>query len=285
MNLRAGASAAVITPPVGYPILPSGAESTDVDDDLMTRCLVLSDENSTVAVVSLDINQVDDTFRSIVAERTSAATGIPANDIIVACIGNATSPVLSVSDSTYGRVKRYSEYLPDIVAGNAARALSTLEPAAIASDTVHIPNICSFERTDCAVHEDERLTTSHLMAVQNGEEKIIAAVVSCPCPAIVRAPTDRWTADYPGALSWMLQQSGIETPIFVQGNAEGIVPFDWYEGNPNPSHPNHAAEDANALALIVATQVARKIPTMVPRRNVDPREFVETFLDGALSAR
>ena len=285
MNLRAGASAAVITPPVGYPILPSGTKSTDIDDDLMTRCLVLSDNHSTVAIVALDIIRVDDTLHRIVAARTSAATGIPASDVFVVSTGNATSPMLSVSDSTYGPVERYSEYLPDIVAGNAVRALSTLEPAAIASTTVQIPNICSFERTDGGVQDDERLTRSHLMAIQNSEERIVAAVVSCPCPAVVRTPTDRWTADFPGALCWMLQQSGIETPIFVQGNSEGIVPFDWYYGNPNPSHPNHSAEDANALALIVATQVAQKIPTMVPRRNVEPREFVETFLSGLLSAR
>ena len=266
-------------------MLPSGAKATDIDDDLMTRCLVLADEYSTVALVALDINRVDDTLHCIVTARTSAATGIPASDIVVVSSGNATSPVLSESDSTYGRVKRYTEYLPDIIAGNAVRALSTIEPVAIASTTVQTPNICSFERPDGAVLDDESLTTSRLMAIQNGEERIVAVVVSCPCPAVVRAPSKRWTADYPGALCWMLQQSGIETPIFVQGNSVGIVPFDWYDGNPNPSHPNHTAEDANALALIIATQVAQKIPTMVPRRNVEPREFVNTFLNGVLSAR
>ena len=260
---------------------PSGTEAQDIDDDLMTRCIVLADDHSRVAIVSLDLNRVDDTLRSTVIERTSVATGIHTEEIFITCTGNATSPILTDSVSTSGIVKRYSDYLPDVVAGNAVRAMSKLEPAAIASTTVHIPNVCSFQRLDGVFNDDDRLATSHLIAIQNGEERIVAVVMSCPCPAVVRAPTDRWTADYPGALCWMLQQSGIETPIFVQGNSEGIVPFDWYDGNPNPSHQDRSADDANALALIIATQVAQAIPTLVPRRNVEPRECLQTFLTSA----
>lgn len=285
MTLLAGASAAVITPPVGYPIHRVGTKAKDIDDDLMTRCLVLVNNHSRVAIIALDLNRVDDALSRAITTRTSSATGIPTNDIFVTCTGNATSPILSDSDSTSGIVKRYSDYLPDVVAGNAVRALSKLEPAAIASTTVRIPNVCSFQRHDGSVQDDDRLTTSHLMATQNSEERIMAALVSSPCPAVVRAPTDRWTADYPGALCWMLQQSGIETPIFIQGNSVGIVPFDWYDGNPNPSHQGRNADDANSLALIIATQVAQAIPTLVPRRNVEPRECVQPFLTSALSAR
>ena len=268
-----------------YPILPSGTEAEDIDDDLMTRCLILSAEDSVVALIALDVHHIGANVGRAITDRASNTTGLPTDSIYVVATGNATSPVLEEPSATRGIIKRYTDFLPDIVGGNAARAVARLEPAAVASITVQTPNICNFRDQKDIKENTNRLTTSHLMAVQNSNADIIAAVVSTPCPACVRAPTNRWTADYPGALCWMLQQFGIETPIFVQGNCDGIVPFDWYEGNPNPSHQDHSVEDANALALIIATQIAQAIPMMEPRRNVEPREFVASFLGDILSAR
>ena len=257
----------------------------DIDDDLMTRCLILADDNSQIAIVALDINLISNTLRQAITERTSAVTDIPVESIRVAPTGNATSPVLSNGNTESDPVARYTDFLPDIVAGNVLRANSKLEPTAAGYATVNVPNICCYENPKLAYQGSDRLDTTHLLAVQNSEGQILSLVVSSPCPAIVRAPSQHWTADYPGALCWMLEQSNIETPIFVQGDTDGIAPFDWYRGNPEPSHQDRSADDANALALIIATQLAQAIPRITPRRNVAPADLIAPFSQLALSAR
>ena len=74
-------------------------------------------------------------------------------------------------------------------------------------------------------------------------------------------------------------------PMFVRGDSRGIMPFDWYDGNSSPSHPDHSADDANALALIIATQIAQALSRIIPRRNIGATELIAPFIETRLNAR
>lgn len=285
MTLRAGTSAAAITPPVGYPIAGTNESSTGIDDDLMTRCLVLSNSGSTLTLITLDIDIVPEQLGHEIRERTSRATGIAEDSILVTATGNATAPVLDDGEHSDQIVRRYADYLPDLVAGNALMAASRTQEAAAGYTTLRIPNISCYRNPHSDKQDMAKLEATKLLAIQNGDESVIATVISNPCPAVVREPSRSWTADYPGALCWILEQSGIDAPIFVKGDSDGIMPFDWYDGNPNPSHPDHSADDANALALIIATQIAQALPRITPRRNISPTELLAPFAGTQLNAR
>lgn len=251
----------------------------------MTRCLVLDDGGSTLTLITLDIDTVPERLGHEIRERTSRATGIAADSILVAATGNATAPVLSGSEYSEPIVRRYTDYLPDLVAGNALMAASETQEVAAGYTTLRIPNISCYRDPHSVKQETAKLETTKLLAVQNGDEDVVSAVISNPCPAVVREPSLSWTADYPGALCWILEQSGIDAPMFVKGDSEGIMPFDWYDGNPNPSHPDHSADDANALALILATQIAQALPRITPRRNISPTELLTPFAGAQINAR
>lgn len=285
MTLRAGTSASAITPPVGYPIAGSGNPATEIDDDLMTRCLILSNGGTQMALITLDFDCLPEQVAREITDRTSHATGISRNFILVATTGNSTAPALDSAGVTEQVVQRYTAYLPDIVAGNALMATSTTQEVAAGYTTLRIPNISCYRQLQTENRDIEQLETTKLLAIQDRDENVIAAVVSNPCPAIIRNPSPSWTADYPGALCWILEQSGIDAPMFVKGDTEGIMPFDWYDGNPSPSHPDHSADDANALALIIATQVAQALPRITPRRNIAPAELLAPFARAQLSAK
>ena len=243
----------------------------------MTRCMLLSTDAKTQVLITLDINTIPKRLAQEITDRASYAIGIQGESIQVAATGNATAPALDPSAWSNPAVQRYTDFLPDIVAGNALMAASKIKDAAAGYTTLRIPNISCYRDPDPRATNLVRLETTKLLAIQDSNDIIIATVISNPCPAIVRKPSRRWTADYPGALCWMLQQSGIEAPIFVKGDSSGIMPFDWFVGNPNPSHPDHSADDANALALIIATQVAQALPSIIPKRNIRPSELLAPF--------
>ena len=285
MTLRAGTSAAAITPPVGYPIAADDEPAKGIDDDLMTRCLILADDQASLALIALDIDTVPERLGQEVKARTSQITGIPSDDIVVMSTGNSTTPALAAKAAAKPAVQRYTDFLPDIVAGNVLMAASEMRNAAAGYTTLRIPNISCYRDRSIESPDMEQLETTKLLAIQDSNEHILATVISNPCPAAVRSPSHRWTADYPGALCWMLQQSGVDMPMFVGGDSHGIMPFDWYDGNPNPSHPDHSADDANALALIVATQIAQALSRIIPRRNVGSTGLIAPFIETRLNAK
>ena len=251
----------------------------------MTRCLILADDQAFLALIALDIDTVPERLGQEVEARTSQITGIPSDDIVVMSTGNSTTPALAAKAAANPAVQRYTDFLPDIVAGNILMAASEMRNAAAGYTTLRIPNISCYRDRNIESPDMEQLETTKLLAIQDSDERILATVISNPCPAVVRSPSHRWTADYPGALCWMLQQSGIDMPMFVRGDSHGIMPFDWYDGNPNPSHPDHSADDANALALIIATQIAQALSRIIPRRNIGATELIAPFIETRLNAK
>jgi hypothetical protein len=89
-RLKAGAAEAVITPPVGAPLLGPMRPSTGVHDDLFARVLVLRTGDQAVAVVCLDLVGVDltlaDDLREAIRRRTGIATAL------VACTHTHSAP-------------------------------------------------------------------------------------------------------------------------------------------------------------------------------------------------
>ncbi|MDB5077913.1 MAG: hypothetical protein JWO42_4092, partial [Chloroflexi bacterium] len=76
-ELRAGATAVCVTPPIGVDLAGySGRQSgsTGVHDDLYGKALVLDDGQTTLALVTVDLLQLDDAavqeIRAKVAEQT-----------------------------------------------------------------------------------------------------------------------------------------------------------------------------------------------------------------------
>jgi hypothetical protein len=95
MTLRAGAAEVVITPPVGTLLDGySGREdgAVGVHDDLHARALVVDDGTTSAAIVSCDLIGIDRRLVATIRERASAATGIPAANIMVAATHTHAGP-------------------------------------------------------------------------------------------------------------------------------------------------------------------------------------------------
>jgi hypothetical protein len=92
--LRAGASKVNITPPLGVKLIGSkGYPSDSILDDLYAKALVLSDGETTLAIVSVDLlysplEDITEPVRDIITEKT----GIPARNILVCATHTHSGP-------------------------------------------------------------------------------------------------------------------------------------------------------------------------------------------------
>ncbi|MGI9069376.1 MAG: neutral/alkaline non-lysosomal ceramidase N-terminal domain-containing protein [Pyrinomonadaceae bacterium] len=94
--LRAGFSKVCISPPIGAPLAGFAARegvSEGIHDDLFARSLVLSDEKSTLALVSVDLLALPGEFVKRVRAGIQGKTGISAAAVMIASTHTHAGPV------------------------------------------------------------------------------------------------------------------------------------------------------------------------------------------------
>jgi len=262
---RAGAGRAVITPPVGFVI--DGPEhgarnSTGILDDLLARTIVLESKGTRVVLVSLDVWGTSPELSGAIKASAGEAAGVEASSVWLTTTGNATSPPLWRDDPQYAA---YSAFLPDQVSGAVTTAVGSLEPASMGSTGTLLPDVSTF------VEGPGRPGNAALfvMAIDRADGSGIARLLNFACPASILGASTQWTADYPGYASWALEQNGGGLTLFSQAPSYDIRPYDWWDENPDPSHPDRVPQDVHAMGLLLATQAANGAADTTQRRNVE----------------
>ncbi len=262
---RAGAGRVVITPPVGFIIGgPEHSEraSTGVLDDLLARVVVLESRGTRVVLVSLDVWGIAADLVRAIKSVAGKAAEVGGNSVWVMASGNATSPPLWRDDPQYAN---YSAYLPEQVAGAVRVATGSLEPASMGSTGTLLPDISTFTEGPGRPGN----AALFVLAINRSDGSGIARLVNFACPASIIGASDQWTADYPGYASWALEQNGGGITLFSQAPSHDIRPYDWWDDNPEPSHPERVPHDVHALGLLLATQAANGAADTTQRRNVE----------------
>lgn len=261
---RAGTGRVVITPPVGFVI--DGPEhgsrkSTGVLDDLLARVIVLESAGTRVALVSLDVWGISGRLSDSITTAVALAAGIDTGFVWLTVTGNGTSPPLWRDDPQYAE---YAAYLPQQIAGATRVAVASLEPASMGSTGTLLPDVSTF----VAGPGRPGNAALFVLAIDRADGSGIARLVNFACPATITGPTASWTADYPGYAAWALEQNGGGLTLFSQAPSYDIRPFDWWEGNTEPTHVERAAQDVQAMGLLLATQAANGAADTAQRRNV-----------------
>lgn len=262
--LRAGAARTVITPPAGHAIHGPEHEpfrSVGVRDDLLARALVLSTGDESAVVITLDVWGLAPALVQSICEQTAKAVKCDPRLVWVSCTGNATGPNLWARDEEY---VRYSAYLPELCAGAAASAFQAMGPAGIGGAVARVPGVS----TNVAGRGHDADQAVAVVSVIGENDRPIARVVSFACPASVSSADGAWTADWPGYAAWALDQSAGGITLFSRGADGDIRPFDWWSGNPSPTHAERLVSDVQALGLLIATQAAQAAARAQMKRNV-----------------
>jgi len=138
MGFRVGAAMANITPPIGIPMAGyySARYSEGVIDDLYAKALVLSDGQSSVALVSCDLIGIP--FGVVSEARRQIAQKIPLSQdaILISATHTHTGPILrrgSKIDELIGGnseiVQKYTDGLPEKIAQAVVEAYERQQPA------------------------------------------------------------------------------------------------------------------------------------------------------------
>jgi hypothetical protein len=135
-ELRVGAAAVPITPPVGIPMAgyysERGAEG--IHDDLHAKAIVMETGGATAALVALDLIT---TPRDLVEEarrEIERVTRVPGASVMISATHSHTGPVLDRKSAFGGKsdlVARYRAELPAKIAEAVRQAESSLTPARV----------------------------------------------------------------------------------------------------------------------------------------------------------
>lgn len=131
--LRAGAFAIDITPtklpvPISGGILPRF--TSNVNDPLHARCLVLDDGQGQIAIAIVDSLLFSRERADKAKELTSQATGIPSNCILIAATHTHSAPAVMTAHAT-DPDEDYAEFMVAQIAEGIAQAQKNLRPARI----------------------------------------------------------------------------------------------------------------------------------------------------------
>ena len=129
-QLRAGAAAADITPPIGVTLAGSltRREAASVLDPLHARCVVLESGGTRIAFVLLELIALDNADTARVREVVARAGGMPVENVCVSCVHTHTGPCTL----TFFQSEREAAFVAAMTAhcGDAARlAVKNMKPA------------------------------------------------------------------------------------------------------------------------------------------------------------
>jgi hypothetical protein len=235
-----------------------------VDDDLLARVIVFDAEGRRAAVCSLDVWGIEADLQAALRHAVAEAARTQDTFVWLTCAGNGTSPPTWKGAKPEKRYEHYLSYLPDLVSGAAVQAKESLQPAALGGVSAQLPDVT----TGVAGRGAEADAALNIAAVSTEGGDGLAQVVSFSCPAVIRGAHGRWTADYPGYAAWALEQAGFGSVAFARGSDADARPYDWFDGNPSPSHQQRGPADVQALGLLLATQASTALRQVEYRRNM-----------------
>ena len=130
--MRAGASRVKITPPAGVDLCGFGfreGPSTGVHDDLWCAALVLDDGSTKVAIIALDLLELDYEVDAACREAVSRETGLEPDSVLLNCSHTHSGPSTCILDALGAKDEEYVRRLPGLVAEAVAKAVDGLVPA------------------------------------------------------------------------------------------------------------------------------------------------------------
>lgn len=253
MTFRAGAAEVVTTPPIGTLLDGYGGReggATGVHDDLHARALVIDDGDEQAAIVSVDLVGIDRRLVANIRERASAATGIPAANMMIAATHTHAGPAGLRRDLD----EPLTEMMARTISGAIIAAHRDLRPSVLKVGRGSVDSV-SQNRRDPGGPFDDAL---HVLLFDSPDprERPIASILNFAChPTVLYGTNMLISADYPGyALHTVKQVLGDAPVLFLNGAC----------GDVNPAWIEQRHEDAYRVGSIVGAEAARRLQELRP---------------------
>ncbi|MEM2110611.1 MAG: neutral/alkaline non-lysosomal ceramidase N-terminal domain-containing protein [Candidatus Bathyarchaeia archaeon] len=275
MTMIAGVAKVDITPPIGLELSGYGyyrnRKSTGISDALYSKAIVLSDGTTRVAIVSNDLIGLPKEVTKKVREEVSKETGIPKENILLACTHTHSGPATIYLRGCGEVDKDYLRVLPKYIAGAIIAANSRLQDAKIGAGKGYVDGISLNREVENGPNDPE----VGVIRVDDANDNVIATITNFSCHPVVMPVNSLISGDYPGTATSFLEKA-IEGSIsmFLQGACGDINPILKKTGKVRRVGISLAAEALKVEEQIQTTQKTLikskiqnvKLPLDIPRR-------------------
>ncbi len=192
--------------------------STAVLDRLLVKALVVSDNDTSVALIVLDVIALSAEDVRVIRDRIAAFTGISQDAVMVCCTHTHAGP-LTLAFRGMGEMDTdYMDRLRDSAVATMAAANETQEPATLRY--VQTPAQIGHNRRD---PDGPVPSCAHVLEIATAARKAI--VFSHACHPVVMGPRNHGiSAEFPGAAARVIEEAGASLALFVNGACADINP-------------------------------------------------------------
>lgn len=270
-EFRVGAARAALPMPLGQQMAGyalRAAPATGVHDDLFVRALVISDEQSTVCLLSLDLLSVDADLTCQLRAQLARLTGIEPAAVLVAATHTHAGPA---GLTRFAAAPGAEQYLGIYDAAMVEAVISACGRAAGEASRSRIPARGIFEKGQTLAVAANRLMRGgvHDPAIPwlffvDREDRTFAGLYSFACHPTVLGPDNLcYSGDLSGAICRMLEARF--------GHEAVVLGFTGAAGNISTRFTRRTATFAEVerLAAIVASAIDLETAVLLRNRRID----------------
>lgn len=221
---KAGFGRCALPSPVGVELCGYGyfleRKCVGVDDDLYVRCMALSSDEGTSIVFSADLIGLADELASEVRRLVGEKLGLSGRDVMLVCTHTHTGPSTNRLEGGGVMDAEYNSRVPQAFLKAAEYALADMADVESLEEACKAIEPVGYNRNIADGPHDA--VVRGMLIRRKGAEPI--AAISYPCHAVVVGPSNKASADYPGAVCRMGEEKGMKT-IFLNGCCGDINPL------------------------------------------------------------
>lgn len=262
-TLYAGAAKVEVTPPLGYPMWGYANRhdkpSVGVLDPLYARAVVLTIDNQSIGLVSLDLGRAP--TRDVMKRIREAVQKTGISHLFIVGSHTHHGPVLEM-DSWPDPKKPYTRDLQNKLIDVLRKAHKHRKPARLQVGAKQIPmNRNRQSKLPNAPTDHELL----VMRVEQTDGSPIAHLVNFAAhPTMIPSSVRKFSADWPGAMATKMEKETKVPCLFLQGAAGDL--------SPNPGKHRGPKEFGEAVADVVLKLIKEKKLKTVDAKTVQVKE-------------
>lgn len=256
--LQVGYAQKVITPSLARSVYLAGfgrdRQAETVHDDLWVRAVALTHGPTRLVLAAMDLIGLSRHHCLEIARRVTAEA--PEAQVILVSThthhGPDTLGLWGPNMRRSGVDPAYMAELKDKVTATALAALERLEPARLASNTVHVDGVAKNARNPRLA--DISLTCLRFTRPESGAPLVTLAIFPCH-PEVLWDENTAITADYPGYLRDWLEAWTDAPALFLPGALGGMM---------TPDVEEHSFAEAQEMGATLARAALQALEDVVP---------------------
>ena len=234
--LLAGVGRTTLTPPLGTPLVGYGGRERGADairDDIYATSLVLSDGETTVALVTCDLCALPIRQVRYVQRLIEERTGIPPAHVLINTSHAHSGPLTTFNEETPESVRQVVVALLDGIAESVVQAVAALVPCRLSAGRGSVETSINRRKrngySDAVTPEFPEGTVDpdlHVVRIDGLYGTPLAVVTAYAChPVALRPPSHAISADFVCALRATVESQVGAPLLFAQGAAGNLVPI------------------------------------------------------------